>query len=315
MTHRHAALVLLAGVALAVLACSSEDAPSSPTQSPTTAATATQAAATEGEPMTTEAKDVTYATRISDGHEWQAAVFTPPGATEAPVAIILPGQSSDRSSPAFRDLAAALADEGIAAILADHWPGSGPAMMRSGGSDFREAIENAGCLVRSAGALAGVEATRVILYGQSAGGLGGIFVTLEDEGTAAAWDTYDGGTVEPQIECANEGAFRIDGFVGLNGGFEAPYAARSLDEDLAGFLTMFSRVDRPSRVLRFIVSSRDEIVPPPILGRHQDLFTALTDAGHDVTVTTVDDVHIPETDSPGWQASLEAIRDLARATP
>lgn len=85
----------------------------------------------------------------------------------------------------------------------------------------------------------------------------------------------------------------------------------SLNADLGTFMSPFSRLERPARVLRFVVGSRDEVIPAPIQARHKELFEALREAGHDVAVTTVDDGHIPTTGSPGWQASVDAITGLA----
>ncbi len=259
----------------------------------------------------TEPRTVTYARRLRDGHEWQADIYAPSGMGHCPAVIVLPGETSTRETPAFRDMGAALAERGIVAIVADHWPAPGAQMMREGGAGFREAVENVSCLVRSAGELAGVEAERVAIYGQSAGGVDGLFVALEGEAAPDAWGGYQDGAIGQQVECATDGgAFRLDGFVGLNGGYEAPYAMRSLNEELGQFMSPFSRVEQSARTLRFIVGTGDETIPAPIQGRHRELFSTLKQTGHDVAVREVDDVHIPQTGSAGWVASLDAITEL-----
>jgi acetyl esterase/lipase len=266
--------------------------------------------------MTMEPITVTYATRRADGRAWQADVYAAENVERAPVVIILPGEASDRTTPSFRDLAVALAERNCVAVIADHYPARGAQMMREGGAGFREAVENVASLVGSAGELAGVQADRVIVFGQSAGGVNGLFVALEGDGAVESWDAYRDGEIGRQTESAfAAGPFRLDGFVGLNGGYEAPYAMRSANEELAAFLTPFSRLDRPERTLRFIVGMKDELIPAPIATRHRELFSALESAGHDVVVTEVDDGHMPTTGSPGWQASLDAITTLATDMP
>ena len=256
-------------------------------------------------------RTVPYATRARDGHEWEADVYAPDGIARAPTAIVLPGEGSSRVTPAFRDMGSALAGRGIVAVVADHWPAPGARIMGEGGGGFREAVENAVWLVGSAAELTGIEAERLVVYGQSAGGVNGLFVALEGDGAIAAWDAYCGGAITQQTSGSTTGGFKVDGFVGLNGGYEAPYAMRSLNADLGTFMSPFSRLERPARVLRFVVGSRDEVIPSPIQARHKELFEALRGAGHDVAVTTVDDGHIPTTGSPGWQASVDAITGLA----
>jgi hypothetical protein len=238
-----------------------------------------------------------------------AETFVPRGARSAPVAIILPGEASDRSTAAFGDLGAALAERGVGAVLADHWPAPGPVMFREGGGGFREAVENVVCLVRSAGALTGLEADGVVVYGQSAGGVDGLFVTLAGDEAIAQWDRYaaahDG--PGPQIECAGDEPFEVAGFVGYAGGYEAPWMLREANPTLADFLIPRARLDGAPSVIRMIEGERDTTIPPPIAARNAELA-----AGHDVQRTTVDDVHIPTTESEGWRASLEAIVELAQ---
>jgi hypothetical protein len=257
---------------------------------------------------------VTYATRLRDGHEWMAETFVPEGVDAAPIAILLPGESSDRFSDAFGDLGAALAERGVGAVLADHWPAPGPAMFRGGGAGFGEAVENVVCLVRSAGGPTGLESEGVVVFGQSAGGFDGLFATLAGDEAIAQWDRYasEHGGPGPQIECAGAEPFEVSGFVGYAGGYEAPWMLREANPALADFLIAAARVDGAPSVIRMIEGERDTTIPPSIAARHAELAEALRAAGHDVQRATVDDAHIPTTDSAGWRASLEAIVELAR---
>jgi hypothetical protein len=186
-------------------------------------------------------------------------------------------------------------------------------MFREGGAGFREAVENVVCLVRSAGRLTGIEADGVVIYGQSAGGVDGLFVALAGEDAIAQWDAFAAEQDGPgqQIAGANEGPFELRGFVGYAGGYAAPMLMRSMNEPLADFLSPHARLNGPSRVIRMIEGERDETIPPPAVALHAQLAEALAAAGHDVRREQVDDVHIPTTGSAGWRASLDAITELA----
>ena len=215
----------------------------SPTATATLAATATPTLAPT--PEGTVAVDVLFVEPsglegAQFARSWALDVYAGDSTAQA-VVVILNGASADKATPVWQQLARDIADCGTVVFLVDFRKSGARSMFTvAGGAPFREAFDAAECAIRFAHDRAGEygsQTDRVIVLGQSAGGLLGTWLAVVGDDVDAVWGGFvqtRGGPVR-QLECvAADASAAAESFVGYAGAYRIMETMRDLDEELAG---------------------------------------------------------------------------------
>lgn len=205
-------------------------------------------------------------------------VFVPVGVGRAPLVVLVPGGAWRTADPAgLADLAAALADAGIAAMTTS---------VRAGedGVVYPVPVEDVICAASSAAAAvaaSGVEVGPVVLFGHSSGGHLAALAALAGEryrpscdDDVVAADALIGVAGTYDVDTVHDLAFDLFGVTKA----EAPEVWEEGNAVLAAGL-------RPELPVLLIHGGADQLVP---MSFTDDFAQALRVAGHDVTVTVVE---------------------------
>ena len=188
------------------------------------------------------------------------------------------------------------------------------------GSGLRDIYEIGACAIRFARAEAqayGGGRGPVVVLGQSAGGVVGLWATLVGDDGDEVWDDFAAtrGGPPKQQDCTGGAASAVpDAFVGYAGGYNVFDLVMDEDAELHELVSPGSHVGRNAQVLmRFMVGSSDTVVPSFLQERHEELYEAMVESGYDATWTTIDAGHFVTSASHG--PIVEAVTDVIDVLP
>ena len=252
------------------------------------------------------------------GTDQQLDIYAPRDAQDQPVVILLHGGSGSKDDPDFVEMSERLASAGMVVFNVTYLPAAmtPDTLTLSDGRALRAAYENVICAIRFANATAaeyGGDSARIIVLGQSAGGLVGLVSALAGEDLALAWDLFAAGRGGPdkQTTCTTaDAAAKVDGFVGFNGAYYVFDSLTLLDSDVE--LKALTAPDlfvggNPDLKIRFIFGSRDPTQPDWHIQRSAQLITELNARGYDAEAATVDAAHGCNFEDPAWEQTLNII--------
>ena len=290
---------------------------------PTLAATSTPTPTLAPTPEGTVAVDVVFVEPsglegAQFARSWALDVYAGDSPAQA-VVVILNGASANKATPVWQQLARDIADSGTVVFLVDFRKSGARSMFTvAGGAPFREAFDAAECAIRFAHDRAGEygsQTDRVIVLGQSAGGLLGMWLAVVGDDVDAVWGGFvqtRGGPVR-QLECvAADASAAAESFVGYAGAYRIMETMRDLDEELAGVFDPTTHVGRHTGTrIRALHGTQDLLTPPEFVPVHEDLIAELQAAGQDATWMTIEAGHFLDDDS--YDTILQTVIDEVRA--
>lgn len=259
--------------------------------------------------------DVPYHTAESEEvTEDKLDIYAPAESGDWPVVVVFHG-AEDSKGGSLAILSNRVAERGAVVFTPDIHSARA---VHDDPAGMREFLEKHDCAVRFAQAHAaeyGGDATNMVVFGQSSGGYGGLWVSLVPDEIGQIWDEYGGakGGDGQQVGCLAEGSADATGaFVGYGGAYA--YFDVTLGPEENELLTVLSPSTyfgkNTELAIRFIHGENDSILPNSAVELHKAWVEALTEMGYDAAWLEMAGGHDLELISIDPLADV--IKDLAR---
>ena len=267
--------------------------------------------------------DIPYATLRNDENEQRFLdVYAPTVAADWATVVLFHGGSGSKDDLPMVDLSRAIAEQGAVVFNVSTSQVDGARYFREdgNGAGIRRYHEEGVCAIRFARDMAadyGGTGEQLILFGQSAGGYVGLWLSLVGDDVAQVWDSFANGRGGPaqQVDCVADNSISIvpDAMIGYAGAYIFFNQEQFTEEDpeLQQLIQPQTYIGNNTAVkLRFVFGRNDRDMPDFAVDWSEELYNDLAATGYNITWTLMEGRHMFPTHRPAFEPLLAVIQEV-----